>query len=67
MGALKLNQGDLMNKQLNSLKTVMLGALDVFALDNSELGCTNLVKHTIDTGDIQPLKTIALPHSDDLS
>ena len=56
LGALKLNQGDLMNKQLNSLKTVMVGASDVFALDNSELGCTNLVKHTIDTGDIRPIK-----------
>ena len=47
LGALKLNQGDLTNKQFNSLKTLMLGASDVFALDNSELGCTNLVKHTI--------------------
>ena len=56
LGALKLNHGDLTNKQFNSLKTLILGASDVFALDNSELGGTNLVKHTIDTGDSQPIK-----------
>ena len=56
LGALKLNQGDLTNKQFNSLKTLMLGASDVFALDNSELDCTNLVQYTIDTGDSQPIK-----------
>ena len=29
---------------------------DVFALDDSELGCTNLVQHVIDTGDHPPIK-----------
>ena len=29
---------------------------DVFALDESELGCTDLVKHEIDTGDNPPIK-----------
>ena len=47
--ALKLNQSDVTGEQFNDLKAVMLEASDVFALDNSELGRTNLVKHTIDT------------------
>ncbi len=29
---------------------------DVFSLDDSELGCTNLVQHVIDTGDHPPIK-----------
>jgi len=29
---------------------------DVFAEDNSRLGCTDLVTHSIDTGDAQPIK-----------
>ena len=54
--AIKLNQSDLTGKQFNDLKAVMLEASDVFALDNSELGRTNLVKRTIDTGDNPPIK-----------
>ncbi len=37
---------------------------DVFALDDTELGCTDLIKHTIDTGDGSPIKqqpSVALP------
>ena len=51
--ALKLERGDLTTKQFSDLKAIML---DVFALDISELGCTGLVKHTIDTGDNPPIK-----------
>ena len=40
-------------KQFSDLKAIML---DVFALDISELGCTSLVKHTIDAGDNPPIK-----------
>ena len=54
--ALKLERGDLTTKQFSDLKAIMLEASDVFALDNSELGCTSLVKHTIDTGDNPPIK-----------
>ena len=54
--ALELNQSSLTSQQLHDLKAVMLEASDVFALDNSELGCTSLVKHTIDTGDHPPIK-----------
>ena len=38
--ALKLERGDLTTKQFSDLKAIMLEASDVFALDNSELGCT---------------------------
>ena len=54
--ALKLNQGDFTSKQFGDIKAVMLGASDVFALDNSKLGCTSLVQHSIDTGDNPPIK-----------
>ena len=33
---------------------------DIFALDPSELGCTKLVQHIIDTGDHSPIRLI--PH-----
>ena len=29
---------------------------DVFALNGAELGCTNVVRHCIDTGDSHPVK-----------
>ena len=51
-----MERGDLTTKQFSDLKAIMLEASDVFALDNSELGCTSLVKHTIDTGDNPPIK-----------
>ena len=38
------------------LKELILEFNDVFALDDTELGCTNLVEHTIDTGDHAPIR-----------
>lgn len=38
------------------LKTLIVEFSDVFALDDSELGCTQLVKHSIDTGDNAPIR-----------
>lgn len=35
---------------------LMLRNRDVFALDDSELGCTDLVKHDIDTSDSPSIK-----------
>ena len=46
-----LSQGELTGQVFCDLQAVMLEAADVFALDSSELGCTNLVQHTIDTRD----------------
>ena len=55
-----LNVLDLPDK-LNSveakkLKELMTKSTDIFALDESELGCTDVVYHKIDTGDKPPVK-----------
>ena len=42
--------------ELEKLKEVLAESTDVFALDDSELGCTSLVQHSIDTGDQLPVK-----------
>ena len=36
---------------MNKFNELMKRSTDVFALDNSELGCTNVVSHKVDTGD----------------
>ena len=41
---------------LDKLKEVLAESTDVFVLDDSELGCTSLVQHSIDTGDHKPVK-----------
>lgn len=46
----KLNQ-----VELDKLKEVLAESTNVFALD-SELGCTSLVQHSIDTGDHKAVK-----------
>ena len=48
---LHLSQGELSGQQFSDLLAVMLEAAVVFALDSSEIGCTNIIQHTIDTGD----------------
>ena len=42
--------------QVKELEKVLLDADDVFALDESELGHTSLVTHSINTGDHPPIK-----------
>ena len=56
-----LTQVSLPTQQLSSEETTRLKALivefaDVFTLDDSELGCTDLLQHCIDTGDHSPIK-----------
>ena len=38
------------DEQLDQLRTVVSSFSDVFALDQSEMGRTDLVKHSVDTG-----------------
>ena len=38
------------------LKTVICEFSDVIALDDTELGCTDLVQHSIDTGNHPPIR-----------
>ena len=42
--------------ELKQLKELLRESADVFALDDSELGCTDLVRHVIDTGDHSPVR-----------
>ena len=42
------------------LENLLLNFVDVFALDDSELGRTSLVQHTIDTSDHPPSSHVAL-------
>ena len=41
---------------MEQLEDLLLNSIDVFALNDSELGRTSLVKHSIDTGDHPPIK-----------
>ena len=43
-------------KQLLGLEGLLHEYSDVFALTDQELGCTNIVHHSIDTGDHRPIK-----------
>ena len=54
--ALDLAQGDLTAEEFDELRKLICEFSDVFALDSSELGCTNCVQHVIETGDHPPIK-----------
>ena len=56
MQALDLPAEKLNPIKQEKLKEVLTESTDVFALDDSELGCTSLVLHSIDTGDHHPVK-----------
>ncbi|KAG9285980.1 hypothetical protein G9A89_022656 [Geosiphon pyriformis] len=51
----KLNLGNLSILQQIQLKVLLNQYVDVFASEN-EFGCTDIVKHQIDTGDARPIK-----------
>ena len=53
---LGLEQGALTNEQLQQLKQLVSRNADVFALNESELGCTIIVEHHVGTGDHAPIK-----------
>ena len=42
--------------QVEKFEQLLKKSTDVFALNNSELGCTDIVSHNIDTGDKPPMK-----------
>ena len=48
---LQLSEAKLSEDELSQLQQLLMENADVFALDPSELGSTDLVTHTIDTGD----------------
>ena len=51
---LALQQGALTSEQLQQLKQLVRQNADVFALNESELGCTTIVEHHVGTGDHTP-------------
>ena len=53
---LKLNESGLATGELDSLKELVSEYSDIFALDPVELGCTDLITHSIDTGDSPPIR-----------
>lgn len=54
--SLELPQEKLTKHQDRQLRELLEEYSDVFALSDSELGCTDLAKHIIDTGDNRPIK-----------
>lgn len=53
---LDLPVDELENAELEELKALVTEFADVFALNDQELGCTTLTKHSIDTGDKRPIR-----------
>ena len=51
-------------EECGRFKQLLLSKHDVFAMSNTELGETNLVEHTIDTGDAKCSKTTAICSSE---
>ena len=56
LDALGFSQGDLTAEEFGELKSLLCEFSDVFALESSELGCTDCVQHVIETGDHPPIK-----------
>ena len=53
---IEMNLSHLTEEEQQSLKSLLASYSDVFALDQSELGTTQLVTHSIDTGTHPPIK-----------
>jgi len=54
----KLQMGEQLSNQEKKLEDLLLAHSDVFALTDEELGETDLVTHSIDTGNTKPIKTL---------
>ena len=52
---LQLDQSEIDTQEQEALKAFLIENADVFALDNKELGRTDVVTHCIDTGDHKPI------------
>ena len=56
LNALKVDESNLTAEQFSLIKLLVVEYSDVFTLDTSELGSTNLVSDTINTGDSPPVQ-----------
>ena len=52
---LKIDESNLMADEVALLRELVIEYSDIFALDSMELGTTDLVTHSIDTGDSRPI------------
>ena len=55
LDALDVDHKTLSSKEEAALQVLVREYADVFALDSSDLGATDLVQHVIDTGDNPPI------------
>ena len=60
LGQLALPREGLGQCESQQLEELLCKAGDVFALDDSELGCTSLVQHRVDTGGYPAIKQYCL-------
>ena len=58
---LKLDLSHLAPVEQQPLRALLVSYSDVFALDSSELGSTDLVTHSVDTGDHRPVRARRTP------
>ena len=56
LNALKLESAEVKSNEREQLEQLVLDHADLFALDHTELGSTDLVQHVINTGDSQPVR-----------
>lgn len=56
--ALNLPACELNAEDMGKLEALLLDFSDVFALNDSELGRTSIVRHSIDTGEHKPFRHI---------
>jgi len=54
--ALNLSDTDLPPDEVGMVRGLVCEFADIFALNDSELGCTDLVTHTINTTDCAPIR-----------
>ena len=55
MAAFQLDKAAISPEQQSTLENLPLSHANIFTLDSSELGCTGVVKHRIDTGESPPI------------
>ena len=56
LAMLNLPKDELSVVEYEKIRDFLCSNMDVFALDDTELGCTSLVQHEIDTGEHSPMK-----------
>ncbi len=56
LNMLDLSKNDCSGEQLDTLKALLSQHTDIFEMDSSELGHSNVVQHMINTGDSTPIK-----------